>query len=246
MATNDTVMMLSPSAYFTDPPFVIKGESGYLCSQVSYCMVNYASQYYSDNLFATIRQKIPEKVLTAVSKRRSEHFAGRYCCSVLLKQYSDYSNTVGSHNGIPVWPEGWTGSISHTDKYAIAVASKENADLCLGIDIEQHIPELLLQTADLFTTTNEQKYLMSLSIPYSLALLIVFSAKESLFKALYPELNGFIDFDMSYISNINSVCKTFTMTLSHHISERLFVGRVFHGQYDYIADHVITFFMVKI
>ncbi|EPQ5777171.1 4'-phosphopantetheinyl transferase superfamily protein [Citrobacter koseri] len=62
----------------------------------------------------------------------------------------------------------------------------------IGIDIENFIPEIIRNTADMFTTKKEQKYLIKSGIDYNIALLIAFSAKESLYKALYPTVRIFL------------------------------------------------------
>ncbi|RYM64293.1 hypothetical protein BSR03_04340 [Serratia proteamaculans] len=120
---------------------------------------------------------------------------------------------------------------------------EEKAGLYPGIDIEQHTPDLLLQTADMFSSNEEQDFMKTLSLPYSEALLINFSAKESLFKSLWYENKDIINFNFSFLSDINSIQGTYTLTLSHDISTKLHAGRKFTGNYYFMNDNVITFIL---
>ncbi len=61
-----------------------------------------------------------------------------------------------------------------------------------GIDIEMLAPGTMRETATIFTDTKEQSLPHNCGIPYETALLIAFSVKESLFKALYPEAGCFL------------------------------------------------------
>ncbi|TSH83690.1 4'-phosphopantetheinyl transferase [Pantoea sp. paga] len=234
--------MFSPTFHFSDPPFVHKGVLGYFQhqSQLAYCMLEYDSKSFKDDLFAIAGLPLPVVLSEAGVKRKSEYFAGRYCCSVLLRQHRVHSPIVGASRGVPVWPAGWRGSLSHTRSHAIAVLVKETSGLHPGVDIEKHNPTLLLNTSDMFTSMEEQAFLRTLSLPYSQALLLVFSAKETLFKALWPEIKGFIDFSSSYLSEVNTDRKTFTLTLTHTINNTLYAGKNFTGHYSFFTDNIVT------
>lgn len=49
--------------------------------------------------------------------------------------------------------------------------------------------------------------------PFALALTLAFSAKESLFKALFPTARRYMGFDFSRVTALNQ--KTIALTLSH-------------------------------
>lgn len=234
--------MFSPTFQFSDPPFVHKCASGYFQHQpqLAYCMLEYDINSFKDDLFAFMKIPLPDVLSYAGVKRKAEYFAGRYCCSVLLKKHRVHSPIVGAIRGVPVWPAGWRGSLSHTHSHAIAVLVKETSGLHPGIDIEKHNPALLLNTGDMFTSLEEQAFLRTLSLPYSQALLLAFSAKETLFKALWPEIKCFMDFSSSYLSEVDTERKTFTLTLTHTINNRLYAGENFIGHYSFITDNIVT------
>ena len=94
---------------------------------------------------------------------------------------------------LPQWPAGWLGSISHSSLVAVAVASRSSSCMALGIDVEKWLDDkscadVREQVAapgelELFGGSTEQR-----------ALTLLFSAKETLYKALYPQVRQFFDF----------------------------------------------------
>ncbi|TPG14634.1 4'-phosphopantetheinyl transferase superfamily protein [Sphingomonas koreensis] len=101
-----------------------------------------------------------------------------------------------SPEGLPIWPEGFSGSISHTDAVAIALVCRRRDHSFIGVDIEP-IPDAL--TADavgaLIADDQELAHLAALSDVQSV--IGAFCAKEALYKALLP--GRFLDFDAARI-----------------------------------------------
>ena len=75
-----------------------------------------------------------------VPKRRLEYLAGRLATRAALQLVGADDPTIGSHDGAPVWPPGFCGSISHSAGLAVAVAARSRDWRSLGIDIEARIP----------------------------------------------------------------------------------------------------------
>ncbi|EBR1019886.1 4-phosphopantetheinyl transferase, partial [Salmonella enterica] len=143
-------MKLCPVNDFSLSPFIKKGEFGYLkhCPQVLYGLIEYDNSVYTDDLFPQLVQPFPEKLRQSVVKRKAEFLAGRYCCSRLLKIAGARSTHVGSQKGVPIWPLGWYGSISHTDRYVIVVLANETLALMPGVDIEKYDSKILLSVVE--------------------------------------------------------------------------------------------------
>lgn len=72
--------------------------------------------------------------------------------------------------------------------------TSQEAGLIPGVDIETFSSITIRETANLFSSLDEQALLVDSGIDYEIALLITFSAKESLFKALYPEVRYLFGF----------------------------------------------------
>ena len=129
-------------------------------------------------------------------KRRMEYIVGRSCVRGLFNKLGLRTSPLltGSH-GEPLWPEGITGSISHCDEYCFVAVSEQKHLLSLGIDIEPY--DFLSQDVEeLICTQFERKWIRSIgksdqTIPWSK---IIFSAKESAYKCIFPLEKKFIDF----------------------------------------------------
>jgi 4'-phosphopantetheinyl transferase EntD len=119
-------------------------------------------------------------VARAVAKRRREFAFGRACARAALGM--DVAIAVGQ-GGAPIWPAGYAGSITHTDDYAAAAVVRENL---IGIDVESlaHASKIAELAATVAKTDGER----------AVAPALVFSAKESVYKCLYPTARVFLDF----------------------------------------------------
>ncbi|WP_185761723.1 4'-phosphopantetheinyl transferase family protein [Enterobacter cloacae] len=106
--------------------------------------------------------------------------------------------------------------------------------------MEKFNPKVIKNTADIFLTSTEKKNLESTGIESHIALLIAFSAKESLFKAIYPLTRSYFSFDAARILEIEGKSQTFTMELLLSLSNNFPVGSQYRGFYKIYNDCVIT------
>ena len=84
----------------------------------------------------------------------------------------------------PLWPDGISGSITHSGTEAMAVVAPYPA--LIGIDSEAILAENeAREIKDGIIDVREERVLSHSGYPFALALTLVFSAKESLFKALF-------------------------------------------------------------
>jgi 4'-phosphopantetheinyl transferase EntD len=118
-------------------------------------------------------------VARAVAKRRREFAFGRACARAALG--ASVAIAVGQ-GGAPIWPAGVSGSITHTDDYAAAVVARTGH---IGIDVE-----LLARIADVAGLAERVALASERHVPVG----VVFSAKESVYKCLYPTAGQFLEF----------------------------------------------------
>jgi 4'-phosphopantetheinyl transferase EntD len=90
-----------------------------------------------------------------------------------------------------MWPPGVIGSITHTDEHAAAVVMTANAARSIGIDLESLAHAA--RTPDLLSMVATAAERASHVDPRHLAALL-FSAKESVYKCVYPLTGQFLDF----------------------------------------------------
>jgi 4'-phosphopantetheinyl transferase EntD len=137
-------------------------------------------------------------VARAVAKRRAEYAAGRACARAALTALGTPAGPIprDPERGAPVWPEGVVGSITHCDGYRAAAVARATDILTIGIDAEPHgpLPEGVLDI--ILATDAERAALADLTAadPATHWDRLLFSAKETVYKAWYPYHRRMLDF----------------------------------------------------
>ena len=128
----------------------------------------------------------PEAVLVekAVAKRQREFALGRMCARGALEKLGHGGVVIGrGANGAPLWPQGVTGSITHTKGYAAAVVGELRHFSGIGVDAERTDGVTQDLWPRLFDDV-ERDHLMALDEPErDIAATMIFSAKEACYKA---------------------------------------------------------------
>lgn len=132
------------------------------------------------------------------TKRQQEFLAGRQCALAALQQAGckNISEIKTDLNRAPLWPVGFTGSISHTQDFTAAAVAPTSACRGLGIDAERILSDkTAVRIRDKILTVNEVALLAACdSLDMNLGVGVIFSAKESLYKALNPLTQTFFGF----------------------------------------------------
>lgn len=148
--------------------------------------------------FDRVVANVPPTLRTVAPKRLATFVAGRFCAAGALAQagHDGLTDVAMDKEGAPMWPRGYLGSITHTDRVAGAVVASSGAALGVGIDCEYLISaereaELTLRICPEWPTVWGQG-----GQPFSNSelLTVVFSAKESIYKCLYPLTRTFLEF----------------------------------------------------
>ncbi|MCX7280224.1 MAG: 4'-phosphopantetheinyl transferase superfamily protein [Alphaproteobacteria bacterium] len=121
-------------------------------------------------------------VARAAEKRRRDFSLGRSCARAALAPlgHGEAAISMGA-DGAPQWPSGILGSITHTSRYAAAVAGEANFFLGVGVDAERVGGVTHKLWPRLFNEA-EQAHLAG-RIDADVAATLLFSAKEAAFKA---------------------------------------------------------------
>ena len=130
----------------------------------------------------------------AISRLR-EFAAGRVCARLALADLGAPSTPllVGAGRE-PLWPSGFTGSITHTAGYCAAAVCRVGAVMSLGIDAERIVAVDRSERQALFCPA-EIDWLESLAQPQQTAMACaMFSAKESYFKCTFPLARRWLEF----------------------------------------------------
>lgn len=132
----------------------------------------------------------------AAPKRFREFAAGRHCARRCLQElgFAPVAIPSGSDR-LPIWPEGVTGSITHTDDHCAAAVARCSQDVTsIGIDLEpdDDLPEDILDTVCL---SEEQMWLRDQPVGRrGLLAKAIFSAKECAYKTQYPLSRTMLEF----------------------------------------------------
>jgi 4'-phosphopantetheinyl transferase EntD len=141
-----------------------------------------------------------QSIARAVESRRQQFTAGR----LLARQAWQTLGLapvalLNDEQRVPRWPVGIVGSITHTHGWcAAAVARAEHID-ALGTDVEAATP-LDPGLWQRICRPEELRVLEAYPTPRAgLLAKALFSAKESIYKALYPRVRIFLDFQAMHI-----------------------------------------------
>ena len=131
----------------------------------------------------------PASIQRSVAKRQAEFLAGRLCARAALQQldHLDCVPAIGEDRA-PVWPAHISGSITHSTGHAAAIVAHTAQWRGLGMDLENVLTlERAERLAGEILTADEMRRMAALPREQvALLVTLTFSAKESLFKALYP------------------------------------------------------------
>jgi 4'-phosphopantetheinyl transferase EntD len=136
-------------------------------------------------------------VAAAVDKRRREFAAVRACARRAMEKLGVPPQPVlPGERGAPRWPEGLTGSMTHCDGYCAAALVRTTDLVSLGIDAEPHaaLPDDMLGAVAL---PAEERRLTRLAAhrPDVHWDRLLFSAKESVYKAWFPLTGAWLGFE---------------------------------------------------
>ena len=150
------------------------------------------------------------ELANAGRKRKAEHLAGRIAAAHALPGHTVPG--IGP-SGEPLWPEGVSGSITHSGTQAMAVVTCDHPAI-IGIDCETILSENEAQEIkDGVIDAQEEIVLSRSGYPFTLALTLAFSAKESLFKALFPKVQSWMGFDSTRVTQLDDKTLTLALTL---------------------------------
>ncbi|MBU0678361.1 MAG: 4'-phosphopantetheinyl transferase superfamily protein [Verrucomicrobia bacterium] len=179
-------------------------------------------------------------VARAIDKRKREFATGRHCARKSLEQLGVMPAALGMNaEGDPVWPENIVGSISHCKHICgSAIASRDFAE-GIGLDIE-HTTRMTPQIARRILTDEEVEWIDARSAESREDwMTLAFSAKESVYKCLYPIIRQFFGFDAATL-NIDPEAESFTVRLREDIAKRIPNANRLKGRYLFSGDIVAT------
>lgn len=198
---------------------------------------------YNDTLAATLLgEALPAQLQSAVVKRQAEFVAGRYLARQALLALQAPATKVGiGAQRNPLWPQGFTGALSHSNQRAICLVAHQAQHAMLGIDVETLLsPAVARDIAGSVLVDAEHRLVGGLEAPEPTLLTLIFSAKESLFKALYPQVGAYFDFSAARLIAVDWQSGRFTLELLQKLTPALGPHQQFCGRFYLAEQQVLT------
>ena len=171
-----------------------------------------------------------------VNKRREEFAAGRTCARKALAMLGMPSVPLLQGEGRePLWPQGIVGSITHCNHYCAATIAKVENWRSIGIDAELNEP-LTPGLLSMIARDRERAWIsraMESSICWDR---LLFSMKESVYKAWYPLERCWLGFEDAEIE-VDVETQSFQATL---LAARSVCPAVLHGAFGWTRSHLFT------
>jgi enterobactin synthetase component D len=128
--------------------------------------------------------------------RRTGFVAGRICAARSLRKMGVVAEfPLPARERLPVWPLGVLGSISHCATMAVAMTAEQSGYCALGVDVESLMAPAIALEIQRNICRDEELVRLERHMPCrARSLTMLFSAKEALYKALFPSVGLFNDF----------------------------------------------------
>ncbi|MFD7865249.1 4'-phosphopantetheinyl transferase [Streptomyces sp. NPDC059783] len=152
-------------------------------------------EVFGDVPGATLFPQEAAALTGAVEQRRREYATVRHCAREALARLGHPPVAIpnGRHRE-PLWPPGILGSMTHCDGYRVAALTREGTVASLGIDAEPHepVPDRILTRV---ARPEERLALAAWAAdrPDICWDRLLFSAKESVYKAWFPLARRWLD-----------------------------------------------------
>lgn len=169
-----------------------------------------SAEAFGDPLDAVLFPEEEELVARAVEKRRREFATARSCARSALADLGIAPAPIQrGERGAPRWPAGVVGSITHCAGYRAAAVARARDVLTIGLDAEPDgaLPDGVLELVSL---PGERARLLDLAAgaPGPCWDRLLFSAKESVYKAWFPVAGSWLGFKDADIT-LNAADGTF-------------------------------------
>ena len=171
--------------------------------------------HFHDSYFQRENIHLPPAIQRAVANRRREYFAGRYLAKLALADagIGDF-NLTADERRCPVWPEGFRGSISHSGDFAICLLARTRDLRALGVDVVDWLDDAVAERLTRkIVDRDERQLLTECGLPFHRAISLCFSAKESIYKGLYPHVRAYFGFGKAKLRAVDVDARTLTFDL---------------------------------
>lgn len=153
-------------------------------------------------LLASLYPVEVEQVGAAVERRRLDFAGARACAREAMVRLGAVPGPVlRGGRGMPVWPPGLVGTLTHTDGVRAAALARSGTVRSLGLDIERHEP-LGPGVLEAVSLPEEARWVRAAraaepSVAWDA---LLFTAKEATYKAWFPLTHRWLGFGDAHIT----------------------------------------------
>lgn len=160
-----------------------------------------SAEAFDDSAVVALFPEEEEVVARAVDKRRREFATARGCARRALATLGlPPAPIVPGERGAPAWPSGVVGSMTHCDGYRASAVALERNVRTVGLDAEPNgpLPDGVLKV---IATPAEVDWLDGAPPASGVCWdRLLFSAKESIYKAWFPLTRRWLDFEEAVVT----------------------------------------------
>jgi 4'-phosphopantetheinyl transferase EntD len=174
-----------------------------------------AVEAFADTAGATLFPEENDVVAAVIDPRRREFTTVRTCARQGLAQLGFAPAPIlPGDQGAPSWPDGAVGSMTHCTGYRAAAVGFAHDHVAIGIDAEPHGP-LPAGVLGAIAVPEEQAWVARLRAvrPDTHWDRLLFSAKESVYKAWFPMTHQWLGFRQATIS-VDVSSRTFSAAIA--------------------------------
>ena len=219
-------------------PFI--SAAGITLDALTLACCQFDQQQWQADLHQQWQLPLPAALQTAVTKRKAEHLASRWLAQQTLAQLGMPDFVLrNAPDRSPIWPAGLRGSLSHTRNRAVIAVTRET--LCVGVDVEQLMAEETAdETAELLMQPAERALLARQPLPFAQAATLLFSLKESVYKALWPQLHQPMDFLQAQLVDVDLKHQQATLHLCQDFTSSFTRATPLHARFWLDETQVLT------
>lgn len=195
---------------------------------------------FHPSLFDEFRIPCPPALRRAARKRRAEYLASRWLVREIAERYAvDNFILTNNNQRAPCWPSAFSGSLSHTAGVVFLLTDSDKR--LAGNDVEHWMTKKVAdETHSILMDDAEKTLIRLLTLPWEQATTLLFSLKESLYKALWPDVRQYIDFLQVRLLAVDEKKQTARLQIEETLSASHPQGSCFNAQFALTEQRVFT------
>lgn len=176
-------------------------------------------------------------------RRKAEYIAGRFCALKILNSLDIACENISSNEDrTPIWPPNILGSITHSENYVSVSITNNSSILGIGRDSEFIFPKMTAEKVKPIIIQDDELELIN-GLKKEEFLSLIYSAKESFYKAVYPSTKKPFYFDDVSILEIND--SYFKIKAKKNLGPFFKTDQIFKGEFIFSDGLVHTGIIIK-